>query len=157
GARLDPSAGYCGTVWEILTRPGASPFAPVQHRRLTPPHVPITYHVIDSRGAPSLSIDDRHFLCCEETFMYRRQVLKSVGTLAAGVGVRAFGVQAVATQASAAEAVRTRPIVTHDGTTLFHKDWGSGRPVLFVSSWGLNADMWAYQMVALSGPEVRCI
>jgi non-heme chloroperoxidase len=89
--------------------------------------------------------------------MYRRQVLKSVGTLAAGVGVRALAVQAVATQASTAEAVRARPIVTRDGTTLFHKDWGSRKPVLFVSSWGLNADMWAYQMVALSGPEVRCV
>jgi non-heme chloroperoxidase len=89
--------------------------------------------------------------------MRRRQGLKSVGTLAAGVGVRALGVEAVATQASAAEAVHARHIVTRDGTTLFHKDWGSGRPVLFVSSWGLNADMWAYQMVALSGPEVRCI
>jgi non-heme chloroperoxidase len=89
--------------------------------------------------------------------MHRRQVLKSVGTLAAGVGVRTIAVQAVATQASAAETVRVRQIVTGDGTSLFHKDWGSGRPVVFVSSWGLNADMWAYQMLALSGPEVRCI
>jgi non-heme chloroperoxidase len=89
--------------------------------------------------------------------MYRRQVLKSVGTLAAGVGVRTIAVQAVATQGSAAETVRVRQIVTGDGTSLFHKDWGSGRPVVFISSWGLNADMWAYQMLALSGPEVRCI
>jgi len=89
--------------------------------------------------------------------MYRRQVLKSVGTLAAGAGVRAIGIQAVTTQASAAEAVGMRRIVTRDGTGLFHKDWGSGRPVVFVSSWGLNADMWAYQMLALAGPEVRCI
>jgi non-heme chloroperoxidase len=89
--------------------------------------------------------------------MFRRQVLQSVGTLAAGVGVRAIGIEAVATQASAAEAGRIRDIVTPDGTSLFHKEWGSGRAVVFVSSWGLNADMWAYQMVALSGPEVRCI
>jgi non-heme chloroperoxidase len=97
------------------------------------------------------------FLRCEETFMHRRQVLKSVGTLAAGAGVRTIGIQAVATQASAAEAVRGRHIVTGDGTSLFYKDWGSGRAVVFVSSWGLNADMWTYQMLALSGPEVRCI
>jgi non-heme chloroperoxidase len=89
--------------------------------------------------------------------MYRRQVLKSVGTLAAGVGVRAIGIQAATTQASAAELVPLRRIVTADGTNLFYKAWGAGRPVVFVSSWGLNADMWAYQMVALSGPEVRCI
>jgi pimeloyl-ACP methyl ester carboxylesterase len=89
--------------------------------------------------------------------MYRRQVLKSVGTLAAGVGVRAIGIQAATTQASAAELVPLRRIVTAEGTNLFYKAWGAGRPVVFVSSWGLNADMWAYQTVALSGPEVRCI
>jgi non-heme chloroperoxidase len=89
--------------------------------------------------------------------MLRRQVLKSVGTLAAGVGVRTIGMQAVATEAAAAEAIRVRHIVTGDGTSLFHKDWGSGRPVVFVSSWGLNADMWVYQMLALSGPQLRCI
>jgi non-heme chloroperoxidase len=89
--------------------------------------------------------------------MYRRQVLKSVGTVAAGVGVRAIGIPAAATETSAVESVPLRPIVTRDGTSLFYKDWGAGRPVVFVSSWGLNADMWAYQMVALSGAEVRCI
>jgi non-heme chloroperoxidase len=92
--------------------------------------------------------------------MHRRHVLKSVGTLAAGVGARAVGIQvadAVTTKASAAEPISARHIVTRDGTSLFHKDWGSGRPIVFVSSWGLNADMWAYQMVALSGPQVRCI
>jgi len=89
--------------------------------------------------------------------MYRRQVLKSVGTFAAGVGVRAIVIQAAATEASAAESVSMRRIVTRDGTSLFYKDWGAGRSVVFVSSWGLNADMWAYQMLALSGTEVRCI
>ena len=66
--------------------------------------------------------------------MYRRQILKSVGTLAASVGVRAIGVQAASTQAAAAESVPMRPIVTGDGTSLFYKDWGTGRPVVFVSS-----------------------
>lgn len=91
--------------------------------------------------------------------MHRRQVLRSVGTLAAGVGVRAVAVQAAAaaTQASAAESSFARHIVARDGTNLFHKDWGAGRPALFVSSWGLNSDMWAYQMIALSDQGVRCI
>src|SRR6201990_2413597 len=89
--------------------------------------------------------------------MYRRQVLKSVGTLAAAVAFRATATHAPTTPASAAESVPMRHIVTADGTRLFHKDWGAGRPVVFVSSWSLDADMWADQMVALSGPEVRCI
>lgn len=40
-----------------------------------------------------------------------------------------------------------------DGTELFFKDWGSGRPVLFSHGWPLNADAWEAQMrhMALHG------
>jgi len=90
--------------------------------------------------------------------MYRRDVLKAAGTFAAGASVRAIGIQAATTsQASAAESVAVRHIITRDRTNLFHKDWGTGKPIVFVSSWGLNADMWAYQMVALSGLGLRCV
>ncbi len=44
-----------------------------------------------------------------------------------------------------------------DGTSLFYKDWGSGRPVVFVHGWPLNADMWEYQMVPLVRRGLRTI
>jgi pimeloyl-ACP methyl ester carboxylesterase len=48
-------------------------------------------------------------------------------------------------------------IETADGTRLFYKDWGAGKPLLFVHSWSVNADMWDYQMVELTGRNCRCI
>jgi pimeloyl-ACP methyl ester carboxylesterase len=48
-------------------------------------------------------------------------------------------------------------IETNDRTTLFHKDWGTGRPVLFVHGWALNSDMWQYQMIHLAGQGFRCV
>ena len=50
------------------------------------------------------------------------------------------------------------PFVTAaDGTELFYKDWGTGRPVVFVHGWPLQADMWEYQMVPLARLGLRTI
>ncbi|NGO09459.1 alpha/beta hydrolase [Streptomyces sp. HC44] len=42
---------------------------------------------------------------------------------------------------------------TTDGTEIFYKDWGSGRPVVFSHGWPLNADAWDGQsrLVAENG------
>jgi pimeloyl-ACP methyl ester carboxylesterase len=40
---------------------------------------------------------------------------------------------------------------------LFYKDWGNGRPMVFIAGWGLGADMWEYQMTALAERGLRCI
>ena len=45
---------------------------------------------------------------------------------------------------------------TTDGTALFFRDWGSGDPVVFVHGWGLNSDMWEYQLPALVDRGLRC-
>ena len=37
-------------------------------------------------------------------------------------------------------------ITTTDGTEIFYKDWGTGRPVVFSHGWPLNADAWDDQM-----------
>ena len=44
-----------------------------------------------------------------------------------------------------------------DGTRLFYMDWGQGKPVVFSHAWGLNADMWDYQVPDLVEAGLRCI
>ena len=38
-------------------------------------------------------------------------------------------------------------LTTPDGTELFYKDWGTGRPVVFHHGWPLSADDWDAQMM----------
>lgn len=48
-------------------------------------------------------------------------------------------------------------IATTDGTQIFYKDWGVGRPVVFSHGWPLNADAWDDQMWFLASHGLRCI
>jgi len=48
-------------------------------------------------------------------------------------------------------------IKTRDGTDLFVKDWGSGRPVILTHGWPLNADSWDAQALALAEAGFRAI
>lgn len=87
--------------------------------------------------------------------MQRRDVLLSV-VAAATLGVAA---RARAASATSGVLVRRSPaaVRTRDGVGLFVRDWGEGRPVLFVHSWALNSAMWAYQVSNLSDQSLRCI
>src|SRR3984957_490954 len=38
-------------------------------------------------------------------------------------------------------------IATKDGTEIFYKDWGKGRPIVFHHGWPLSADDWDTQML----------
>ena len=40
---------------------------------------------------------------------------------------------------------------------LYYRDWGRGRPVLFVAGWSMCSDSWGYQMMALQRQDLRCI
>ncbi|MBP2169349.1 pimeloyl-ACP methyl ester carboxylesterase [Erwinia toletana] len=46
---------------------------------------------------------------------------------------------------------------TQDGTQIYYKDWGKGKPVLFSHGWPLDADMWDSQMNFLAERGYRAI
>jgi len=48
-------------------------------------------------------------------------------------------------------------ITTKDGTQIYYKDWGTGKPVVFSHGWPLNADSWEAQMMFLASNGYRCI
>ncbi|TKD00315.1 alpha/beta fold hydrolase [Polyangium fumosum] len=48
-------------------------------------------------------------------------------------------------------------ITVRDGTQIYYKDWGAGRPVVFSHGWPLTADAWEDQMVFLAARGYRCI
>lgn len=48
-------------------------------------------------------------------------------------------------------------ITTKDGTEIFYKDWGIGRPVVFSHGWPLNADAWDDQLFFMASNGFRAI
>jgi non-heme chloroperoxidase len=49
------------------------------------------------------------------------------------------------------------PYLNANGTQLFYRDWGSGRPVVFVTSWASSSGMWQGQMNHLADNGLRAI
>jgi pimeloyl-ACP methyl ester carboxylesterase len=53
---------------------------------------------------------------------------------------------------------KTDPFVnSEDGTKLFVHDWGSGRPILFLSAWTLQSNVWGGHMATLIDRGFRCV
>ncbi|MCM3687100.1 alpha/beta fold hydrolase [Kocuria rosea] len=48
-------------------------------------------------------------------------------------------------------------VTTADGTQIFYKDWGEGKPVVLSHGWPLNADSWEAQMLFLASNGCRVI
>lgn len=46
---------------------------------------------------------------------------------------------------------------TRDGTSLYYKDWGTGRPVILLHGWPLSADSWDDGALALANAGFRAI
>jgi non-heme chloroperoxidase len=91
--------------------------------------------------------------------MERRHVLRSMALLAGAEGLAG---EVAATGASGPRAARAGTptdshIETSDGTRLFYRDCGSGRPIVFAAPWALNSDWWEYQIAFLSGRGLRCV
>jgi non-heme chloroperoxidase len=94
--------------------------------------------------------------------MNRRTLLKSIAMVAAGAGfIAGSGNNIVAsersTKMSKANGMRNPFISASDGTPLFHRDWGSGRPILFLASWAMPSDLWQYQMTPMAAAGFRCV
>jgi non-heme chloroperoxidase len=51
----------------------------------------------------------------------------------------------------------TDTVTTSDGTRIFYKDWGAGRPVVFSHGWPLNADAWDDQSNFVASKGFRAI
>ncbi len=51
----------------------------------------------------------------------------------------------------------TEMVTTRDGTQIFFKDWGTGRPVVFSHGWPLDADAWDAQMIFLVSKGYRVV
>lgn len=77
-------------------------------------------------------------------------------TLMTGIGAIVASLPAPAA-AKPAPARRPAMITARDGTRLYFRDWGEGRPVVFLAGWGLPSECWAYQAAELSEQGLRCI
>jgi non-heme chloroperoxidase len=52
---------------------------------------------------------------------------------------------------------RANYVTTTDGTEIYYKEWGEGRPVVFSHGWPLNADVWDDQMMFMASHGFRCV
>ena len=94
--------------------------------------------------------------------MDRRSVVKSAAVAGAGAVMLASGGEAVGVRTAHSAALSAAPqrgsfVETRDGASLFYNDWGSGKPIVFSHAWGLNADIWEYQLTELCDQGFRCI
>lgn len=46
---------------------------------------------------------------------------------------------------------------TRDDVSLFYRDWGRGRPVVFCAAWALSSIAWQYQMIAVMESGCRAV
>ncbi len=83
--------------------------------------------------------------------MKRRNLL--IGSTAAVGGA----LLASATAAGRTMTLQGQYLTRPDGTALYVKDWGRGRPVVFAHSAGLSSDFWSYQMAHLVRQGFRCV
>ena len=86
----------------------------------------------------------------------RRNLIAS--TAAVATGTLALGMHGAAAGASSQSPKMTSDTVTmKDGTRIYFKDWGTGKPVVFSHGWPLDADAWDAQMLFLVQKGYRVI
>ena len=93
--------------------------------------------------------------------MLRRSLFKAVAAFAGAAGIaKADGLNEIS-QPATERAGRKRPannfVEAADGTNLFFRDSGAGKPMLFAAPWALNSAWWEYQVYGLASKGIRCI
>ncbi|KAA6459269.1 alpha/beta hydrolase [Acidobacteria bacterium AB60] len=48
-------------------------------------------------------------------------------------------------------------VLARDGTRLYVQDWGSGRPLIFLSAWTFQSNVWGGHMATLTKRGFRCV
>jgi pimeloyl-ACP methyl ester carboxylesterase len=48
-------------------------------------------------------------------------------------------------------------VLARDGSRLFVQDWGSGRPIIFLSAWTFHSNVWGSHIAALTTHGFRCV
>jgi non-heme chloroperoxidase len=88
--------------------------------------------------------------------MKRRSALKTMmATLTAAI---TSGSVPVAAGRPTRAAIRYSTMVESvDGTKIHFRDWGTGRPIVFVAPWGLCSDWWDIPVTLLSEMGWRCV
>lgn len=92
--------------------------------------------------------------------MNRRGLFAAAATslaVASSAEAQRAGTAAPATTRRSAMRVPGNIVETIDGTQLFYRSWGTGRPVVFVAAWALHSQAWQYQMVPLAAQGFRCV
>lgn len=90
----------------------------------------------------------------------RRNALLGTAAAAAAavVGMGSTAAHSQSAPAGAAAVARSASMATmKDGTQIYYKDWGSGKPVVFSHGWPLSSDAWEDQMMFLASNGYRCI
>ncbi|MGO4213794.1 alpha/beta fold hydrolase [Terriglobus sp. 2YAB30_2] len=87
----------------------------------------------------------------------RRQIIRSAAWSAAAL-VHAPSILSQSGPGQTRGAANPHPFVlARDGTRLFVQDWGSGRPIIFLSAWTFQSNVWGSHMAALTAHGFRCI
>ena len=95
----------------------------------------------------------------------RRNLLQNSAAIAAAIALPMTAAMAAdkrpaskpAAPGHAHSKLAANTITTKDGTQIYYKDWGTGRPVVFSHGWPLSADAWEGQMVFLGERGYRAI
>jgi non-heme chloroperoxidase len=90
------------------------------------------------------------------TRLFATTLFAMTSTTALGADATTNGAAVSATNPTAV--ARTSDYMTmRDGTRIYYKDWGHGRPVVFSHGWPLNSDSWEAQMLFLADHGYRVI